>query len=216
MNWHYIDCHHFSDAFSFSSSITGRPKFSIVIIISEICYNNLLQLCFIQLTILIGSYIILFGRTNIVSVVDIDDSSSLHLWKYYGFWISELTDLLLTYWKFSFLVLFPNLVVWRQLLYNKIMMRGISLTLSECFTSLSRGIQVGYFYSTRWGRLLWFCPLALLLCWHLVVGCGRLRDKQHHRSSSAWLISSELCCPTSECVYTPTYALRDSTVLSKQ
>lgn len=70
-------------------------------------------------------------------------------------------------------------------------------------------IQEGYFYTTPWGQLLWFCPLAPLLCWHLSVGCGRVRDKQHHRSTSEWLISSELCCPTSEYTCAHPHTLRE-------
>lgn len=37
---------------------------------------------------------------------------------------------------------------------------------------------------------------------HLSVGCGGVRDERRHRSTSEWLISSELCCPTSECAST--------------
>ena len=82
--------------------------------------------------------------------------------------------------------------------------------LSQCFisTDLSLsvyggslscgGIQPGYFHSVRWGRLLWCCPLAPLPRWHPSVGCGGVRDERRQRSTSEWLISSELCCPTSE------------------
>lgn len=54
------------------------------------------------------------------------------------------------------------------------------------------------FFSLQWSRLLWCCPLAPLLCWHLSMGCGAVHDQWCHRSASEWLISSELCCPTSE------------------
>lgn len=71
------------------------------------------------------------------------------------------------------------------------------------------GIHWGYFHSARWSRLLWCCPLALLLCWHLSAGCGGVRDERRHRSTSEWLISSELCCPTSEyaCTHPHTHTL---------
>lgn len=32
-------------------------------------------------------------------------------------------------------------------------------------------------------------------------GCGGVRDERRHRSTSEWLISSELWCPTSECTH---------------
>lgn len=61
--------------------------------------------------------------------------------------------------------------------------------------------------AARWSRLLWFCLLALLLRWHLSAGCGGLRDKRRHRSTSQWLISSELRCPTSQpaCTHPPAH-----------